>query len=146
MTLLSLNFPGVVVQSGDCLAQQCGVPLLDDQQKQICAENGYAGVKAGCADPSCVDWRGALNCITGNLMPRPTTAALPTITGTANAETPPSEPIVPLDLVRRLPSIVNTAPVEMNPPCSFSQWVADNPILAGGLLLGAAVLLLGGRR
>lgn len=140
MTLFSSSVPGVV-QAEDCLAQQCGIQLLDAKQKQLCAENGYVGVKAGCVDPSCIDWRGAMDC-----MPRPTTASLPALVQTANLEAAPADPIYPLDLVRRLPSIVNTEPINMNPPCNtFSQWVADNPLLAGGLLLGAAVMLWGRR-
>jgi hypothetical protein len=84
--------------------------------------------------------------VTGNVMPRPTTAVLPTMTGTARAAlvTSNETPVKPLDLVRELPSIVSTEPVDLTPPCpSFSMWVSEHPCAAGLLLVGAAVLLWG---
>ena len=88
----------------------------------------------------------AMPTITGQVMPKPTTAVLPTMTGTARAllVTSNETPVKPLDLVRDLPSIVNTEPVYMapQPMCSpFTQWVSDNPLLAGALLFGAALLV-----
>lgn len=89
--------------------------------------------------------QGARFNITGNSMPRPTTAVMPTMTGTARALAVESaeRPFEPLDLARPLPSIVNTEIVDMRPPAcdGLTQWVSDNPLLAAGVLIGAAVLL-----
>lgn len=82
-------------------------------------------------------------------MPKATTALMPTMTGTARVLTvsEAENPMTPFELVRPLPSIVNNDAVDMAPPCStFTEWVANNPLLAGGLLVGAGLLLFGRKK
>lgn len=76
-------------------------------------------------------------------MPESTTMMLPTITGTAQAQgatTGSSGGIVqnlsPVDLLKPMPSIVNTDPtVVPGVACdSISQWVNQNPLFALGAL------------
>lgn len=50
--------------------------------------------------------------------------------------------IAPQDLVQRLPSIVNPTPDVVGGCDSFSQWVNDNPMIAGLGLAAAAYFLV----
>ncbi len=81
-------------------------------------------------------------------MPQSTSMAMPQFIDTANwASIDNSNGFVegplmtPASLSQPLPSIVQSAPVEVGPQCdAFTQWVADNPLLAGGMLVGLALL------
>jgi hypothetical protein len=72
-------------------------------------------------------------------MPQFTPLSMPSVVRTATTVIPPSNGLHPGDLLHPLPSIVNTAPVQMQSPCAntFEQWVTDNPMLA---LLGLGAL------
>lgn len=64
-------------------------------------------------------------------MPRPTTMAMPNMSLTALAGLgDTSTGITPTDLVQRLPSIVNPAPVVADPCSSIAEWVSNNNGLA----------------
>ena len=84
-------------------------------------------------------------------VPNGTTLIMPSIVGAATSTLPPngsgpgSTGLTPVDLLHPLPSIVNTQPVQAPVQCAnpVNQWVNDNPLLAVGVLLGAAYLLLG---
>lgn len=75
-------------------------------------------------------------------MPAPTTMTMPSTTATAQATTPNPQPqLAPMDLIRPLPSIVNNQPVQIAQCDTFTQWVGDNPVLAGGILVGLWMFL-----
>jgi hypothetical protein len=78
-------------------------------------------------------------------VPQNVTMTMPTITGTANVTIPAPQPgLQPSDLLRPLPSIVSTAPVNVSAPCSaVSDWVGRNPLLGVGILAGLAWLVFG---
>jgi hypothetical protein len=81
--------------------------------------------------------------------PQFTTASMPTMQGTANAVTgnpQGQQPVLtPQWLNQHLPSIVDHTPmVKDSSPCDpVSQWVNDNPLLAGALLLTAGFMVFG---
>jgi hypothetical protein len=84
-------------------------------------------------------------------LPTATNATMPTMTGTANVYTNRQQgsgrgqrggktptAITPQYLNQRLPSIVNPAPAVVPPDCGggITDWIGDNPLLAGaGLIL-----------
>lgn len=88
------------------------------------------------------------------VMPAATAAMRPSVSDTVaagtlwdwfNAPATPMPPVLtPLSLTRPMPSIVQSAPVDVSiPVCDpVSQWVSDNPVWAVGLLAVAAVFLL----
>ena len=75
-------------------------------------------------------------------VPKPTTQVMPTMVGTAQVAVSDITPdLVPQDLLRPLPSIVDNQPVVVSECNSFSQWVDGNPLLAAGLLMGLAFVV-----
>lgn len=81
-------------------------------------------------------------------MPSATDMTMPSMTDTAQAVIGPTgSGIQPYNLVRYMPSIVNTQPLvvpQRAEGCDgIDGWLNDNPILAGIILAGAAYLLLG---
>lgn len=82
-----------------------------------------------------------------SVMPQATTAIMPSMTNTAIVATLTNKPeFTPKDLLKPMPSIVNTAPVQAPNPCDgFSQWVSDNPLMAAGLLAGLAWFMFKGK-
>jgi len=67
---------------------------------------------------------------------------MPTMVGTAQVAVSDITPdLVPQDLLRPLPSIVDNQPVVVSECNSFSQWVDGNPLLAAGLLMGLAFVV-----
>lgn len=80
------------------------------------------------------------------LMPVPTTMTMPGMVDTANLTSENPKPtLTPQDLLHPLPSIVDNQPTSVAQCNSFSQWVDQNPMLAGGLLLGLAFVVFGRR-
>jgi hypothetical protein len=88
-------------------------------------------------------------------MPEATTMALPSITGTAQAAGAPIgntggivQNLSPVDLLKPMPSIVDTSPtVVPGVACdSISQWVNDNPMLAIGALALLAMFIYHGKK
>lgn len=78
------------------------------------------------------------------VMPAPTTMTMPGMTATANVTSPNPKPdLSPQDLIRPLPSIVDNQPTSVAQCNSFSQWVDQNPMLAGAMLLGLAFIVFG---
>lgn len=76
--------------------------------------------------------------------PAPTTMTMPGMVTTAQLTSPNPQPsLTPRDLVRSLPSIVDNQPTQITQCNSFSEWVDQNPLLAGGVLLGLAWLTFG---
>lgn len=75
-------------------------------------------------------------------LPSPTTLSMPGMVPTARFTSEVAMGnglgLVPADLVMPLPSITDTAPVQVAQCNSFSGWIDENPIMAGGLLLGLA--------
>lgn len=66
-------------------------------------------------------------------MPQGTPLSMPSVVATATTYLPANNGgLQPSDLLHPLPSIVNTAPVQVPAPCSNSieQWVSANPMLA----------------
>lgn len=83
-------------------------------------------------------------------MPKPTTMAMPDMVRTAVAQgaqaagSSPQPGLIPMDFLKPLPSIVNTAPEQFASPCDpISTWVGENPILAAGVLLGLWLVVKG---
>lgn len=80
-------------------------------------------------------------------LPSPTTLVMPTTDNSMGTVLPPSNPgLTPQSLSRPLPSIVSTTPeiVSQVDSCNaISQWVSDNPLLAGLFLAGLGMMLLG---
>ena len=85
----------------------------------------------------------------GQGMPSATTAEMPSVTDTARALLPSDSDgaadMTPQDLVRYMPSIVNTTPMDLTPQCAdgVNGWLEKNPLVAGLVLAGVAYLLLG---
>lgn len=77
-------------------------------------------------------------------VPRATTMVMPTVTGTAQVMVPDQNKpdLAPQDLLKPLPSIVNNQPIQLAQCNSFSDWIDQNPLLAGGILLGLAWIVL----
>ena len=81
-------------------------------------------------------------------MPTATTATMPSMVDTAQAVIGPTgSGVQPYNLVRYMPTIVNTQPAtvpQRDSSCDgLSGWLNDNPVLAGVILAGAAYLALG---
>ena len=82
--------------------------------------------------------------IPSQLMPAPTTMTMPGMVTTAQVTSPNPKPdLTPQDLLKPLPTIVDNQPTSVAQCNSFSQWVDQNPLLAGGLLLGLAWVVFG---
>jgi hypothetical protein len=84
-------------------------------------------------------------------MPAATTATMPSMVDTAQAVIGPTgSGLQPYNLVRYMPTIVNTQPAtvpQRDASCDgLSGWLNDNPVLAGVILAGAAYWALGRRR
>jgi len=127
--------PGAV-DPGACIAQQYGQGNLTQEQIYACSAAGYVGVRI--ASPG--------SGIANSNIPKNVTMVMPTITGTAEAVMPnPYAQLSPGDLLKPLPSIANSAPVEMgSAPCDrFTEWINRNPLLAVGLLAGLAYFTFG---
>ena len=78
------------------------------------------------------------------VMPAPTTMTMPGMVTTAQVVSPNPKPtLTPQDLLRPLPTIVDNQPTSVAQCNSFSDWVDQNPLLAGGLLLGLAFVVFG---
>lgn len=81
-------------------------------------------------------------------MPSATTATMPSMVDTAQAVIGPTgSGVQPYNLVRYMPTIVNTQPAtvpQRDASCDgISGWLNDNPILAGIILAGVAYMALG---
>lgn len=82
--------------------------------------------------------------IPSQVMPAPTTMTMPGMVTTAQLTSPNPQPsLTPQDLIKPLPSIVDNQPTQLAQCNSFSEWVDQNPLLAGGLLLGLALVVFG---
>ena len=78
------------------------------------------------------------------VMPAPTTLSMPGMVTTAQLASPNPQPsLTPQDLIKPLPSIVDNQPTQLAQCNSFSEWVDQNPVLAGGILLALAWLTFG---
>lgn len=75
-------------------------------------------------------------------LPQPTSMTMPGMVMTAQLTSPDTmgnaTGMIPSDLLKPLPSIVDNQPVQVAQCNSFAQWVDQNPLLAGGILLGLA--------
>lgn len=89
-----------------------------------------------------------------NALPVATTATMPSITNTAQAQAqasgqvPTSTVLNPRALLNPLPQIVPPAPPVTGPQVcdAFTAWVANNPMLAGLVLVGAFMWVIGKKR
>lgn len=82
--------------------------------------------------------------IPSQVLPAPTTMTMPGMTVTANMSNPNPKPdLTPQDLLHPLPTIVDNQPTKIAQCNSFSEWVDENPLMAGGLLLGLAWFVFG---
>ena len=82
--------------------------------------------------------------IPSQLMPAPTTMTMPGMVTTAQLTSERPQPdLTPRDLLRPLPTIVDNQPTSVAQCNSFSEWVDQNPFLAGGMLLALAWFTLG---
>lgn len=82
--------------------------------------------------------------IPSQVMPVPTTMTMPGMVTTAQLTSPNPQPdLAPQDLLKPLPTIVDNQPTQLAQCNSFSDWVDQNPLLAGGLLLGLAWVVFG---
>lgn len=73
-------------------------------------------------------------------IPKTMTANMPSMALTVEAVTPgPVQPtgLTPHSLLERLPSIIQPAPVNVEPCNTFASWIADNGLLVG---IGMAAL------
>lgn len=125
----------------DCVPYMCGVDPDNAGAKYWCSFHGQAQSLA-CIDGDCLPYRSQ---IPGCQLPVQATPQ-PAIVPTAKASTPPPQPpITPMDLNRRLPNIVNTAPAVVGPPpCEgVSVWIAQNQGLVVAGLVGLAMLWWG---
>ena len=78
------------------------------------------------------------------LMPAPTTMTMPGMVTTANLTSENPKPtLTPQDLLHPLPTIVDNQPTSVAQCNSFSQWVDQNPMFAGAMLLGLAFIVFG---
>ena len=78
------------------------------------------------------------------VMPAPTTMSMPGMVTTAQLTSPNPQPnLTPQDLIKPLPTIVDNQPTQIAQCNSFSEWVDQNPLLAGGMLLALAWLTFG---
>lgn len=78
------------------------------------------------------------------VMPAPTTMAMPGMVTTAQLTTENPQPgLTPQDLIKPLPTIVDNQPTQVAQCNSFSGWVDQNPMLAGGILLALAWFTFG---
>jgi hypothetical protein len=78
------------------------------------------------------------------VMPAPTTMSMPGMVTTAQLTSQNPQPnLTPQDLIKPLPTIVDNQPTQIAQCNSFSEWVDQNPLLAGGLLLGFAWVMFG---
>ena len=78
------------------------------------------------------------------LMPAPTTMTMPGMVDTANLMSENPKPtLTPQDLLHPLPTIVDNQPTSVAQCNSFSQWVDQNPMFAGAMLLGLAFIVFG---
>ena len=76
-------------------------------------------------------------------MPQATAAVLPSLVSTINQLNPQQSYLTPQDVLKPLPSIVDTAPMVLDQTAAglsgcnpITQWVTDNPLLAAGVLFG----------
>jgi hypothetical protein len=82
--------------------------------------------------------------IPSQVMPAPTTMTMPGMVATAQVMGPNPKPdLTPQDLIKPLPTIVDNQPTQIAQCNSFSEWLDQNPMLAGGLLLGLAWFVFG---
>lgn len=135
----------------DCRPFQCGEYPDNVAARLWCA---YWG-KSGALSCGAVPRSGPVVVPSQNVMPEPTkmplpqatTAVMPSMSTTANAtQANQQSQLQPTDLLKPMPSIVQSAPVVMDAEAAglgggFCQWVNDNPLLAGGLLVGAYFLI-----
>ena len=78
------------------------------------------------------------------VMPAPTTMSMPGMVTTAQLTSANPQPnLTPQDLIKPLPTIVDNQPTQIAQCNSFSEWVDQNPLLAGGMLLALAWLTFG---
>ena len=74
-----------------------------------------------------------------SVMPAPTTMTMPGMVATAQMTSANPQPgLTPQDLIKPLPTIVDNQPTQLAQCNSFSDWVDQNPLLAGGMLLALA--------
>jgi len=134
-------FPGpVTLANGAVIMDPAGTPASGDDCLPLI--EGGGGPENESARYWCAFWGRSGN------RPKAMTAVMPSMTNTALVTTlSPKPDFGPQDLVKPMPSIVNTAPVgEPVPVCDgFTAWVAGNPLLAAGLLAGAAWLVFKGK-
>lgn len=82
------------------------------------------------------------------VFPTPTTMVMPAMVITSQTVASDPQPdLTPQDLLKPLPTIVDNQPVEITQCNSFAQWVDNNPLMAGLLLVGLAMFTFhkGGR-
>lgn len=81
------------------------------------------------------------------LMPAPTTMTMPGMVNTAQLTSPDTTgagtQLTPQNLLKPLPTIVDNQPTRIAQCNSFSEWVDQNPLLAGGILLALAWFTFG---
>ena len=82
--------------------------------------------------------------IPSQVMPAPTTMTMPGMVTTAQMTSANPQPsLTPQDLIKPLPTIVDNQPTQIAQCNSFSEWVDQNPLLAGGILLMLAWFTFG---
>jgi len=123
-----MNLTNFIPSEQSCLPYKCGFDPLNTAARLACGEAGYAGVL------SCMDQRCQPYC--------PAQQVAQQIQQTA-----PTPPI--LDTRQVLPDITAQPCPEVQPCsvwCEVNNAIAQNPLMAGAVLVGLAFVLLGGNR
>jgi hypothetical protein len=135
------------VNERNCMRTQCGFVTQAEAGWDFllaCSLAGYAGVRPGCIDATCLPYAEPGDC---QDVPAP------------EAFVPPSGPdLLPfpvpagptVQLAKPMPSITGSVPARypaigasLAPPleCGFARWVDSNKLLAAGLVVGGFLLL-----
>lgn len=118
-----------------CNAIKCGAQSADDLTKYACTQSFGAGVWDRCGDPRCAPYRGT-SC--GYTAPTPAASI-------ATAVAPPSFTTLtaPVPDITAPPTAQEAQTTQMGPDmlCSFSQWVNNNSLLAGALVVGLFLMV-----
>lgn len=113
-----------------CIPYQCGFDPFNLANIYACSAAGYGGVLS-CDSPECRQW-----CPNAN--------AAPAVAVAAKSIGFPSK-LTPQNLVRPIPDIteaLRSIPVaEATGWCGLNQSIADNPLIAVGILAGAFLLI-----